>query len=103
MYTGIRIDQSASSVPAIALKSSNEHGEHYYMSLYSGKRSHSYGWDELPIYNEVIARVEELATLDNESTMVNYYSVFTCTKRGLEHPSIESEEESGNEEEDEEI
>ena len=49
------------SVPAIALKQSNNEGGHYFMSLYSDKRMNGYKWDMFPIYYLTIERVEQLA------------------------------------------
>ena len=46
------------SVPAIALRESNDHGGFFFMSLHTGKRLHAYEWEELPIDDEVINRVE---------------------------------------------
>ena len=54
------------SVPGIALGPSNEHGGHYFMSLFTGKRINSNKWDELPISEEVIERVEELGAKDKQ-------------------------------------
>ena len=48
--------------PAIALKPSNQWGGGYYfMSLLSGKRLHTYDWEELPIRYEVISQVHSFA------------------------------------------
>ena len=49
VYSGTNNKMDARSLPAIALTSSNEHCGHYFMSLYSGKRIHSYKCKELPI------------------------------------------------------
>ena len=49
------------SVPEIALKVSNEEGVYFFMSLYTGKRLHSYIWEEMPIDQETIDRVDQLA------------------------------------------
>ena len=57
VYTGTKNDMNRRSVPAIALNASNQHGGHYFMSLYSGKRLNSYEYSELPIEDEVIKRV----------------------------------------------
>ena len=54
-------DNTPRSVPAIALSMSNSTGEHYFMSLHSGKRIHGFQWDELPIDDHVIEIVEALA------------------------------------------
>ena len=44
------------------------------MSLHTGKRLHSYEWEELPIDDEVINRVEELA--GNQKVMTDKYPQF---------------------------
>ena len=49
----------ARSVPAIALRPSNENVRHYFMNVEMGKIMNSYVWTELPILNSVIAMVEE--------------------------------------------
>ena len=47
---------------AIALwPTGNEQGGHYFLSLHSGKRINRYAWTELPMPNEVIAQVHQLA------------------------------------------
>ena len=64
------------SVPGIALRASNEWGGFYFMSLLSGKRIHSNNWTELPISEEVIARVYELATHENQPELVDGMPLF---------------------------
>ena len=49
------------SVPEISLEESNEKGGHYFMNLHKGRNVHSYEWKGLPIDDDVIARVKELA------------------------------------------
>ena len=46
------------------------------MSLYTGKRLHSYHWTELPIYDEVIAQVRDLAEEDNSKEITYTYPMF---------------------------
>ena len=75
VYTGTNNRLDARSVPAIALNSSNLHGGHYFMSLYSGKRIHSYEWKEVPIDDEVISRVETLGTNEEETKMKRGYNI----------------------------
>jgi hypothetical protein len=89
VHIGTKNDQSARSVPAIVLNPSNEHGGHYFMSLYSGKLLHSYEWKEFPIDEDVINRVEELASREDAPTMINGYPVFTWARRNLNHLNIE--------------
>ena len=57
------------AVPGIALRASNTSGGHYFMSLYSGKRIHGYKWDELPVDEYVIERVESLAEQEKQPLM----------------------------------
>ena len=83
VYTGTNNNMDARSMPAIALNSSNEHGGHYFMSLYSGKRIHSYEWKELPIDEDVIDRVEELAETEEAPEMKRGYLIFTWKQRVL--------------------
>ena len=46
------------------------------MSLHSGKRIHSYIWEELPVDNEVIARVEQLAVDEKQPIHNNDHLLF---------------------------
>ena len=41
------------------------------MSLYTGKRVHLYIWEELPIDDGVIQRVEQLAELEKQPVLVD--------------------------------
>ena len=66
VYDGTTNNMRARVVPAIALKPSNEHGGSYFMSLISGQRLHSYQWTELPIADEIIERVHEIAKKENQ-------------------------------------
>ena len=60
VYTGIENDIKRRSVPSIAINESNDHGGHYFMSLYTGKRLQRYQWTEIPIYDGVIDQVRYL-------------------------------------------
>ena len=81
------------SVPAIALRSSNESGGHYFMSLLSGKRIHSHNWTELPFDNDVIVRVEELASKENQLELPDKAPIFEWAP-GIEIESLDQEGES---------
>ena len=61
VYVGTHNNMKKRSVPEIVLKASNEEGGYLFMSLYSGKRLHSYIWEELPIDQDIIDRLEQLA------------------------------------------
>ena len=61
VWIGTKNNMMQRAVPGIALKASNSKGGFYFMSLYTGKRINSYVWEELPISDKVIERVEEIA------------------------------------------
>ena len=65
VYTGTENNMRKRGVPAIALKASNDVGGCYFMSLYTGKKIHGYIWNEIPINNDIISQVEELADKEN--------------------------------------
>ena len=46
------------------------------MSLYIGKRIHSYHWKELPICKEVIERVEQLAIKEKQPLLFDNHPIF---------------------------
>ena len=69
-------NQKARSVPAIALSPSNSAGGHFFMSLYSGQRIHGYSWEQLPIDDDVIERVEQLAVNENQPKLVDGLPIF---------------------------
>ena len=79
VYTGTSNNMKSRSVPGIALKPSNNDGGQYFMSLYTGKRVHSYIWEELPIEDGVIQRVEELAEIEKQPVLVYYNPLFEWT------------------------
>ena len=66
----------ARSIPAIALRESNDFGGDYFMSLILGKRFHSREWDKLPIRDEIIEKVHELAKKDNQPTLTKNNLLF---------------------------
>ena len=68
VYVGTTNTIAQRSVGAIALCPSNNERGYWFMSLESGRRTiHGYIWNELPIPDHVIRRVEELA--DDENAM----------------------------------
>ena len=86
------------SVPEIALKASNEEGEYCFMSLYSGKRLHSYIWEELPIDQDTIYRVEQLTKEGKQPVLDNNQPLFECLpgkeiEEYQHYPIIQYEEE----------
>ena len=76
VYMGTTNTQKARAVPAIALRPSNLSGGFYFMSLYSGKRLHSYKWEELPIDADIIDRVHELGLQENQPPSINSELLF---------------------------
>ena len=79
VYVGTSNNMKSRGVPAIALKASNEAGGFYFMSLHTGKRIHSYIWSELPIDEDVICRVEELATKEKQPVHIDNHPIFEWT------------------------
>lgn len=69
VYTQTSNDMKCRAVPGVALRPSNSTGGHYFMSLYSSKRIHGYTWEELPIDEYVIERVESLAEGEKQAIM----------------------------------
>ena len=61
VYIRTKNDMKRRSVPDIALNESNNHGGHYFMSLYTEKRLHSYQFTEIQIDDDLIAQVIYLA------------------------------------------
>jgi hypothetical protein len=76
VYTGTDNTMNRRGVPAIALNESNDNGGHYFMSLYTGKRLHSYEWTELPIDDDVIATIKVLARKETGPTIRDKYPMF---------------------------
>ena len=76
VYTGTANDMKIKIVPAIGLNKSNYHGGHYFMSLYTGKRLHGYPWKELPIYDDIISQVRDLAQGEDAKKITDNYSMF---------------------------
>ena len=64
VYTGTSNTLNSRSVPAIALRESNNNGGHYFMLLESGQRIHSNKWVEMPITQVQINCVHEIATTE---------------------------------------
>jgi len=50
----------------IALRSPNEHGSYYCMSLRTGKKLNSSRWTQLPITDEVIDRIKNMCIYENQ-------------------------------------
>jgi hypothetical protein len=76
VFVGSDNTMSSRGIPALALNQSNEHGGHYFMSLYTGKRLHSYDWKELPIDDDVINQVEQLAQREKAKRITDKYPLF---------------------------
>jgi hypothetical protein len=90
-------DMKPRSIPAIALSEANNKGGHYFMSLATGKQILAYGWNELPIDEDVIARVEELAMNEEQPVLVNRVPLFEWAPR--EEITDVHEDDEQNEEE----
>ena len=71
VHTCTKHDMKTRAVPAIALRRFNGVGVHYFMSLYSEKRIHGFKWENLPIDEYAIDRVEDLASEEEHAIMHN--------------------------------
>ena len=69
VFVGTKNNMKSRSVPAIALKLSNEWGGYFFLSLITGKRIHAYAWEELPIDDDVVDRIHQLATEENQAVI----------------------------------
>ena len=76
VYTGTSYSMKSMSVPGFAVKPSKNGGGKCFMPLYTGKRVHSYICEELPIYDGVIQRVEQLSELEKKHVLVDANSFF---------------------------
>ena len=69
-------DTKHRSMPGITLGTSNKHGGHLILILYSRKSINSHKWDELSIIKEALKRVEGLRKKDKKPKMKDRYSIF---------------------------
>ena len=76
VYMGTENNMRKRGAPAIALKASNDVGGCYFMSLYTGNKIHGYIWNDIPIDNDVISRVEELADKENQPLLIDDHPLF---------------------------
>ena len=76
VYTKTTNTMKHRSVPGIALEQCNDHGGYYFMSLFTGKRITSNNWDELPINEEAIKRVEDIGYSESQPVMRDGYPIF---------------------------
>ena len=74
-YADMKNTMKIRSVPAIALKASNETGGFYFIYLYTKNSMHSYIWYELPIYHKIIRQVEELYNNEDQTKIDNRNSI----------------------------
>ena len=66
VHAGTKNDMSPRMEPCIALRDSNNNGGYYFMSLKTRKRIHGNKWSEVPINQDVIDRVYELASVPKQ-------------------------------------
>ena len=71
VYTGTSNNIKSISVPLNSLKPSNNNGVEYFMSLYTGERIHSYICEYLPIDDDVIQRMEQMAEIEKQPVIID--------------------------------
>ena len=64
------------SILSIVLRKSNGRGGHSFVSLYTGKRLHSYESTELPIDKNFIEQVKNLSSFENVPLVKDKYPMF---------------------------
>ena len=98
VHIGTTNNMKRRSVPAIALQESNDNSGYYFMSLFTGRELHSNNWDELPIDEEVIAKVEQMAKDQDQPFLPDKYPMFEWSPGTLiEDEDDETVEEEQNE------
>ena len=75
VYTGTSNNTRRRIIPSIALNKSKYHGGQYLMSLYTGKRLHSYEWTDLPIENDVIEQVKKFYSDEKRPLLKDKYPI----------------------------
>ena len=106
VYIGTSNTLDSRTVPAIALRESNNNGGHYFMSLKSGKRIHSNKWVEMPTTNLQTNCVHELAAMEGNDYWLgdmddHENSSMTTSTIGTSSYSILNSDESNVDESDE--
>ena len=77
LYTKTTNNMKGRSVPGIVLNpSDNGGGGYHFMSLRTSKEIHGYDWDELPIDNDIVVRVESLRQLGSQPEIVENAPIF---------------------------
>ena len=90
-YTSTTNTMKSRSVPAIALSESNKIGGSYFMLLYTGKLIHGFDWNEIPIHDDVIDTVEQLATNEKQPMLICKLPLFEW-RPGAEIPDVADDE-----------
>ena len=76
LYTTTLNNMKRRSIPCISLNPTNDFGGHNFMSLETGKKLHGYRWQELPMDDWVINRVEELAKKEGQPKLIDKTPIF---------------------------
>ena len=66
-------EQNVSGIP---LRASNIEGGMHFVYFCSSKRTHNHVWEELPIFEEVLDREEELTTRQKQPNLVDIVPIF---------------------------
>ena len=76
VYIGTKNSTKQRTVGQIALRPENEKGIYYFIYLATRKQLHAFIWIELPTNDQVISRVNDLATKEKEPEITKGYPIF---------------------------
>ena len=76
VYVGTDNSMDTRAVPSIAMEQSNIFGGYRFLSLETGKVLHSNKWVSVPINDDVIDILDDLAAKQNQPCMENNYPIF---------------------------
>ena len=102
VWIGTKNNMTERAVPGIALKASNSKGGFYFMSLYTGRRINSYVWEVLPISDEIIERVGEIAKQQKQPKIINGIPIFEWDSRNNNRDDLDNNDQENVQEENDE-
>ena len=97
LYTGTTNTLKCRSVPRISLRQSNKDGGQFFISLYTGKYTHRDTWVELPIDDNIVKWVDDLAKIGKHPNFDKYPMFQWAPVISIMDNMTENEDEESNE------